>query len=148
MRSHKSTILIALVVLLLTGFIAVMAQQAPAQSGDQKKKTESCCAMDSCCCNDGSCPMMKQEGTTANADAATASTDVKHDCCADSCNMNKEGATETSANCGECCSSGTCDMANHAKHAKHDKKSHAADGSCCKVKSKDAKQKDAKEKTN
>lgn len=146
MRPHKSSILIALVVLLLTAFVAVMAQ-TPAQSGDQKMKTESCCAMDSCCCNDGSCPMMKNEGTTANADATTASADVKHDCCADSCNMNKDGATENSANAADCCSSGSCDMAHHAKHAKHDKKTHAADGSCCKAKNKDAKQKDAKEKT-
>lgn len=143
MRPHKSTILIALVALLLTAFMAVMAQQPSAQSGDQKKKTESCCAMDSCCCNDGSCPMMKKEGATANADAASA--DAKHDCCADSCNMNKDGATDNSANCAACCSSGSCDMANHAKH---DKKNAAGEGSCCKAKSKDAKQKDAKEKTN
>lgn len=141
MRPHKSTILIALVLLLLTAFIAVMAQQAPAQSADQKKKTGSCCAMDSC-------PMMKKEGATANTDAATASADVKHDCCGDSCDMNKEGAKDNSAGCAECCSSGSCDMANHAKHDKSDKKDHAADGSCCKAKSKDAKQKDAKEKTN
>lgn len=117
MRPHKSTILIALVVFLLTALVAVMAQQAPSQSADQKKQTESCCAMDASCCKDGSCPMMA-----------------------------KEGASENSADCANCGNSGSCDMANHANHAKHDKKSHAGDGSCCKAKNKDAKQKDAKEK--
>lgn len=152
MRPHKSTILIALVALLLTAFVAVMAQQTPAQDsakrGDQKT-TESCCG------NSGSCPMMK-EGKTANADGTssadgTASAEAKHDCCGDSCDMKKEGATANAAGTAsadakhDCCGD-SCDMANHAKHDKSDKK--AADGSCCKAKSKDAKQKDAKEKTN
>lgn len=145
MRPHKSTILIALVALLLTAFVAVMAQQPSGQSTDQKK------AAAESCCKDGSCPMMKKEGATANADA-------KHDCCGDSCDMKKEGTTANAdakpasadaATAGadmkhDCCGD-SCDMANHAKHdAKHDKKMHAADGSCCKAKSKDAKQKDAK----
>ena len=141
MRSHKSHILIALVALLLTAFVAVMAQQPaaqdPAKGGDQTKKAESCC-------NDGSCPMMK-EGATTNADGTTASAEKKHDCCGDSCNMKKEGAANAdSAAAGadvkhDCCGD-SCDMANHAKHDKHDKK-HAADGSCCKAKMKDAKDK-------
>ena len=148
MRPHKSHILIALVALLLTALVAVMAQQTPTQdqakSADAKAKTESCC-------NDGSCPMMK-EGATANADGTTAAADKKHDCCGDSCHMKKEGATyaDGAAATGDmkhdCCGD-SCDMANHAKDAKHDKK-HAADGSCCKAKHKDAKQKDAKDKTN
>ncbi len=147
MRPHKSTILIALVALLLTALVAVMAQ-TPAQDsvkrGDQKKATESCCAMDSCCCNNGSCPMMK-EGT-ANPDGTAANADARHDCCGDSCGMKKEGADGTTASADakhDCCGD-SCDMANHAKHDKHDKKTHMGDGSCCKAKSKDAKQKDAK----
>lgn len=152
MRPHKSTILIALVALLLSAFVAVMAQQpaqTPAQGADLKKAAESDC------CKDGSCPMKKKEGATANADAAPASADAKHDCCGDSCDMKKDGANANAdgatANADakhDCCSGDSCDMANHAKDAKHDKKVHAADGSCCKAKSKDAKQKDAKEKSN
>ena len=110
MRPHKSTILTALVALILTAMIAVMAQQSPAQtpatSGDQKKTTESCCAMDSCCCNNGSCPM-KQEGTTADADA-------KHDCCGDSCETKndtpKGGAAKTSDKHECCCAGDSCNM--------------------------------------
>ena len=70
MKSRKQTILIMLVGLLLVAFAAVMAQ-TPAQ-GDQKKKTESCCAMESCCGENGSCPMKKEGETTTNADAAEA----------------------------------------------------------------------------
>jgi hypothetical protein len=145
MRPHKSHILIALVALLLTALVAVMAQQTPTQdqakSADAKAKAESCC-------KDGSCPMMK-EAATANADGTTAAADQKHDCCGDSCHMKKEGAmnagsTVANADMKHDCCGDSCDMANHAKH---DKK-HAADGSCCKAKQKDAKQKDAKDKTN
>lgn len=149
MRPHKSTILIALVALLLTAFVAVMAQtpaQDPAKAGDPKK--ESCCSGDSC-------SMMKKEGTTA----AGASADAKHDCCGDSCGMKKEGAanadgTMASTDMKHDCCGDSCEMANHAKHdmkamdakdAKHEMKH---DGSCCKAKMKDAKQKDAKEKNN
>lgn len=151
MRPHKSTILIALVALLLTAFVAVMAQQPSGQSSDQKKAAESGC------CKDHSCPM-KKEGATASADAKPASADAKHDCCGESCSMKKEGATANAdakpanadgatatADAKHDCCGDSCDMANHAKH---DKKMHAADGSCCKAKSKDAKQKDAKEKSN
>jgi hypothetical protein len=147
MRPHKSTILIALVALLLTALVAVMGQQTPAQNpaqGSDQKKTESCC------CNDGSCPMHKNEGTAANADAATANADAKHDCCGDSCDMKgmtaNADATTAGADTKHDCCGDSCGMANHAKHAKHDSKVHAADGSCCKMKSKDAKQKDAKDK--
>jgi hypothetical protein len=152
MRSHKSIILIALVALLLTALVAVTAQQKPAQdtakTADMKPKAESCCS-------DGSCPMMKKEGETASADVTTAGADAKHDCCGDSCNMKEGAANADSAAAGadakhDCCGD-SCDMANHAKNVKHDMKhsadmKHAADGSCCKAKQKDAKQKDAKEK--
>jgi len=149
MRPHRSIVLIALVALLLTVFVAVMAQtpaQDPAKSADKKAE---------CCCKDDSCPMMKKEGTTASADVTTAGADMKHDCCGDSCDMKKEGTTagaDTAKASGDvkhdCCGD-SCDMAKQggdmAKHAmKHDMK-HAADGSCCKMKSKDAKQKDAKD---
>ena len=125
-----------------------MAQQTPAQDSakSEDKKTESCC-------KDGSCPMMKKEG--ASADVNTAMAGEKHDCCGDSCKMMKEGATSAdmatasaamkSADMKDDCCGGSCDMANHAKDAKHDMK-HASDGSCCKAKMKDTKQKDAKEK--
>lgn len=147
MRPHKSTILIALVALLFTALVAVMAQQPSGQNSDQKK------AAAESCCKDGSCPMMKKEGATANADAKPASADAKHDCCGDSCDMMKEGMSADAKPAGtdatasadakhDCCGGDSCDMANHAKHdAKHDKKMHAGDGSCCKAKSKDAKQK-------
>ena len=145
MRPQKSAILIAAVVLLLTALVAVMAQtpsQAPAKSADKKAE---------CCCKDDSCPMMKKDGTTS-ADMTAAGADMKHDCCGDSCDM-KEGMTagtdtaKAGADAKHDCCGDSCDMANHAKHnmaagMKHDMK-HAADGSCCKMKSKDAKQKDA-----
>jgi len=110
MRSHKSTILIALVVLLLTALVAVVAQtpaQDPAKSAD--KKAESCCS-------DGSCPMMKKEGATANTDGTTAGADIKHDCCGDSCDMKKKDAMKNHANSSDkhegCCCSDSCDMKN------------------------------------
>ena len=149
MRPHKSTILIALVALLLTALVAVMGQQpttqTPAQNADQKKA-------ESCCCKDDSCPMHKKDGATMSADMATASADAKHDCCGDSCKMKMEGANGNGAaasadakNAKHDCCGDSCDMANHAKHAaKHDSKSMGADAACCKMKSKDAK--DAKEK--
>ena len=77
MNPRKHTFLILLLGLLLVEFAAVSAQ-TPSQ-GDQKKKTESCCAMESCC-NDDSCDM-KKEGE-ANAEG-------KHDCCGESCDMKK-----------------------------------------------------------
>ena len=63
MKPHKSTILISLLSLLLSAFVAVSAQQTPAQ-GDQKKAAESCCASggsDGCCCSGESCDMTKHE---------------------------------------------------------------------------------------
>lgn len=80
MKSRKNTILILLLGLLLVAFAAVSAQ-TPAQ-GDQKKKSESCCAMESCC--DGDSCEMKKEGE-ANAEG-------KHSCCGESCDMKKHDA--------------------------------------------------------
>lgn len=147
MRSHKSTILIALMALLLSAFVAVMAQQGTPQT-DQKKQAEACCAMESCCCNGDSCPL-KKEGA-ANADAKDAC------CCSNGgCDMKAEGGSDSAkaanAETKHACCGDSCDMmAKHdpAKHdaakgdmAKHDKKSHA-EGSCCNAMHKDAKNKE------
>ena len=95
MNPRKNTFLILLLGLLLVAFAAVSAQ-TPSQ-GEQKKKTESCCAMDSCC-KDGSCDM-KKEGE-ANAEG-------KHDCCSgDSCDMMKNHDAKMKHDKdakGECC---------------------------------------------
>lgn len=139
MRPHKSIFLIMLLGLLLVAFAAVMAQQTPQQTGEQKKTepaAESCCNSDSCA--------MKKEGAAAG--------EAKEGCCGDSCQLHhgnaknpnnetaKNDANNTSAKnekaghegcCGE-----SCDM---AKHEGHDQKTHKADGSCCKAKQKDAK---------
>lgn len=142
MKPHKSTILIMLLALLLVAFTAVLAQQTPQQTGEQKKAeaTESCC-------KEGSCSMKKEGAETAEA---------KEDCCGDSCKLHhsdaKAGNSENakhdppndsikhdSAKHHGCCGE-SCDM---SKHANHDAKTHKADGSCCKMKQKDAK-KDAK----
>src|SRR5829696_8665121 len=142
MRSHKSSILIALMALSLSTFVAVMGQQGAAQT-DQKKQAEACCAMESCCCKGDSCPM-KKEGT-ANADAKDA-------CCCSSggCDMKAEAgadmANAANADAKHACCGDSCEMmAKHdpAKHdpAKHDKKSHA-EGSCCNARHKDAKNKE------
>jgi hypothetical protein len=110
--------------LLLSAFVAVMAQQGTPQT-DQKKQAANADAKEACCCSNGGCDM-KAEGGSDTAKAANG--DAKHACCGDSCDM----------------------MAKHdpAKHdaakgdmAKHDKKSHA-EGSCCNAKHKDAKNKE------
>ena len=139
MRPHKSTILITLLGLLLVAFVAVMAQQTPQQTGEQKKQAEACCAMESCCCKGDSCAM-KKEGAEAG--------EAKDGCCGESCKLHHENAknnnNETAKNTTnphdsakheDCCGE-SCDM---SKHANHDKKTHKADGSCCKAKQKDAK---------
>lgn len=120
MKPRKNTLLIMLLGLLLVAFAAAAIGQTPAQ-GDQKAKTEACCAMESCCCNSGSCPM--KEGTE-NAEAKDAS------CC---CN-------------GDSCEMQTKDGKNHVNHAgccgdsckmKHDAKGDGAKDSCCKMKHKE-----------
>lgn len=133
MKTRKSTILIMLLGLLLVAFVAVMAQQTP-QTGEQKKHAESCCAMESCCCKGDSCAMNKEGAETAEA---------KEGCCGgDSCklhhaNANNNATANTDNKAGhEGCCAESCDM---SKHEGHDKKTHKADGSCCKMKQKDAK---------
>jgi hypothetical protein len=106
MNPRKNTFLILLPGLLLVAF-AVVSAQTPSQ-GEQKKKTESCCAMDSCCTDD-SCDM-KKEGE--------ANSEGKHDCCdGDSCDMKKHDAKmkhDKDAK-GEC-----CNMKNKDKNKKKD----------------------------
>ena len=161
MRSHKSTILTALMALLLSTFVAVMGQQAVPQT-DQKKQAEACCAMESCCCKGDSCPM-KKEGA-ANADA-------KDGCCCSSggCDMKAEGGADVAktantdaakpanADAKHACCGDSCDMMKHdmTKHdpAKHDPAKHdmakssdmAKEGkSCCNAKHKETKNKEVK----
>jgi hypothetical protein len=112
MKSHKSIILIALVAFVLAACVAVLAQQASTQT-DQKKQTESCCAMDSCCCKGDSCSM-KSDGE-ANAGA-------KHDCCGDSCDMANHAKHNKKEHSGE---SSCCNMKNKDKQ-KEAKKQKAA----------------------
>jgi len=139
MKPHKSTILIMLLGLLLVAFVAVMAQ-TPQQTGEQKKPAAEA-SMESCCCKGDSCPM-KKEGAEAG--------EMKDGCCGDSCKLhhanaknnnnetaksNNENAKNDSSAHEDCCAE-SCDM---SKHDKHDMKTHSPDGSCCKMKQKDAK---------
>jgi hypothetical protein len=96
MNPRKNIFLILLLGLLLVAFTAVAAQ-TPAQ-GDQKKKTESCCATESCCSGD-SCEM-KKEG-----ESNTESAEGKHDCCGESCDMKKHDAKmkHDKDHKGDCC---------------------------------------------
>jgi hypothetical protein len=55
--------------LLLSAFVAVMAQQGTPQT-DQKKQAEACCAMESCCCNGDSCPLKMRRKLAAVATVA------------------------------------------------------------------------------
>jgi hypothetical protein len=92
MKPLKNIIPAILLSLLLAASAAVTAQ-TPSQ-GEQKQKTESCCAMESCC-TDGSCEM-KKEGE-ANAEA-------KHSCCnGDSCDMKMKHDAKMKHGKGECC---------------------------------------------
>lgn len=80
MKPLKNLIPVILLGLLLVAFAAVSAQ-TPSQ-GDQKKKSESCCAMESCCTGD-SCEMKKDGETNAEG---------KHSCCnGESCDMKNHG---------------------------------------------------------
>jgi len=114
MKFHKSTILVALLALLLLTVVSAMGQQTGVT--DQKKEAVSCCAMD--CCKDGSCPMHK---------AGAAQTAATEACCCsgDSCNMPQNGEMAMNA------SDPSKNSADMAKHAKHDKKDHS---SCCNMK--------------
>lgn len=94
MKPLKNLIPVILLGILLIAFAVVSAQTT--SQGDQKKKTESCCAMESCCTGD-SCEM-KKEGE-ANAEG-------KHNCCnGDSCDMKKHDAKmkHEKHGKGECC---------------------------------------------
>lgn len=86
---------------------------------DQKKTTESCCAM--ACCNHDSASMKDHKEHSS-----------KHEsCCGDSCDMKmKEGAKNhaehaTEAGCCSCCGD-SCEM-----KMKEGMKNHAAGAGCC-----------------
>ena len=134
----RKTALFMLIGLLLAAFAVAMAQ-TPNQ-GDQKK-SEACCAMETCCCNSGSCPL-KAEGASADAKDASC-------CCSgDSCEM-KDPTEANKDSAHHACCGDSCDMKHDAnmKHdakMKHDKKSDGAKPDCCKIKSKDAKDKTQK----
>ena len=70
--------------------------QNATQTVDQKKETESCCAMASCCCKGDQCEM-KMKHDAKKHDARTH--DAKDGCC--------------------CCSGDSCDM--KMKHDTHEK---------------------------
>ena len=108
MNPRRNTFLILLLGLLLVAF-SVAAAQTPSQ-GEQKKKTESCCAMDSCCTGD-SCDMKK------DGEANAQGSEGKHDCCGDSCDMKKhDGQMKHDKDAkGEC-----CNMKNKDKNKKKD----------------------------
>ena len=83
MKPHKSTILISLLSLLLFAFVAVSAQQTPAQG--EQNKAESCCTGGSCCCCSGdSCDMSKHENHKMKGDGSC-------------CNMKQKDAKDKTA---------------------------------------------------
>jgi hypothetical protein len=88
MKPLKNVITVILLGLLLVAFAAVSAQTS--SQGDQKKKSESCCAMESCCTGE-SCEM-KKDGE-ANAEGKTS-------CCSD---MKNHDAKMKHDGKGECC---------------------------------------------
>lgn len=114
---------------------------------DQKKTTESCCAMACCshdsasmkdakehsskhesCCGGDSCNMKMKDGAKNHADDSTMAGCCG--CCGDSCDMKmKDGAknhADHSTMAGCCCSSDSCDM-----KMKESAKNHAAGTGCC-----------------
>lgn len=109
MKPRKSTMLVALVALLLAAFAIGMAQ-SPTQT-DQKKK-ESCCAEGAKCCAEG--------GDSCKHDA-TGSTDSAKE---------KEGKS--------CCGEESCDMdhaqGDAAKGGDAKAKHKHGEGDCCKAK--------------
>lgn len=109
MKPRKTTLLIALIALILAAFAVGMAQ-GPTQT-DQKKKAESCCAEGAKCCAEGSCKEHEnKEGE--NKDGAKK----EHaDCCGDSCELDDARSGDTAK----------------AKHK------HGEGGECCKAKQKE-----------
>ena len=100
MKPRKTTLLIALIALILAAFAVGMAQ-GPTQT-DQKKKAESCCA-------EGAC---KEGENGAKEGDCCKHGDAKKehaDCCGDSCEMDAKGGGDTAkakhkhGEGGECC---------------------------------------------
>ena len=123
MKPRKSTILVALLALLLAAF-AIGVAQGTTQT-DQKKKADSCCAEGANCCAEGSCKDEAKSCCKEGAECCKEGAECckKHEgCCGESCELNhKDGST-----------------AKHDAKGKHDPKKH---GECCKVKAKDGKTK-------
>jgi hypothetical protein len=115
---------------------------------DQKKTSDSCCAMACCnhdsisktdakehsakhegCCSGDSCNMKMKDGAKNHAAGATMAGCCG--CCGDSCDMKmKESAKAHAAGAGCCCCGGdSCEM--HMKDMKHkEKKGNEADQRC------------------
>jgi hypothetical protein len=96
MKPRKTTLLIALIALILAAFAVGMAQGTT--QTDQKKKAESCCAEGAKCCEDGA-----KEGTECKHDP-----NKPHEgCCGDSCELDAKGGDTAKAKHkhgeGECC---------------------------------------------
>lgn len=97
MKPRKTTLLVALIALILAAFAVGMAQGTT--QTDQKKKAESCCAEGAKCCEEGS----SKEGTECKHDA-----NKEHDgCCGDSCELDAKGGDAAKAKHkhgeGACC---------------------------------------------
>ncbi len=126
MKPRKSTVLVALLALLLLATFAIaVGQGTTGTQTDQKKKVESCCAEGANCCAEGSCK------------------DEARSCCKEGAECCKEGAECCKKHEG-CCGE-SCELdANHGStgkndaKGKHDGKKH---GECCKVKNKEGKTK-------
>jgi hypothetical protein len=118
MKPRKTTLLIALVVLLFAAFAVGMGQGTT--QTDQKKKAESCCVEGAKCCEEGSCkeaaPSCCKEGASCckeGAECCKHDANKEHDgCCGDSCELDAKGGDAK------------------AKH-KH------VEGACCKAKQKE-----------
>ena len=146
MKPHRRLILPLLIGLVLVVF-AISIAQTSQQPANQKKQTDSCCAMDSCCCHGGSCDMKDGEKTDSTKHCCGDSCDMKmkHDaknhaseagccCCSDSCNMETHDAKNASAK-PNCCASQTAGNTT-AKHdmknmKNHDTKNHDLENGCC-----------------
>lgn len=111
MKPRKTTLLIALVALLLSAFAIGMAQGTT--QTDQKKKAESCCAEDSC--KDGAAPSCCKDGAECCKEGAECCKKKDHDgSCGDSCELDHAKGGDAAK----------------AKH-KH------GEGDCCKAKQKE-----------
>lgn len=112
MKPRKTTLLIALLALLLAAFATGMGQGTT--QTDQKKKAESCCAEGACkeaaesCCKEGA------------------------ECCKEGAECCKHDATKNHADCGD-----SCELDANAKAGDAKAKHKHGEGACCKAKQKE-----------